>query len=86
MHKTITIILVTLSLILILDSMNAGHAITMFILAGIVPGTNIVISATQMLEVFSLLLGFALARIAVRLTQLYFTYRASEIEAIRSNA
>ena len=86
MQKTIAIILTILSFILILDSMNAGHALTMFLLAGIIPGTNVAINANQMLEVFSLLLGFALARITIRLTQLFIKYRASEIEAIRSNA
>lgn len=65
MKKTLTIIFVALSAIIILDSLNAGHALFMFFLAGIIPGTNIAISATRMLEIFTLLIGFTLSRVTI---------------------
>lgn len=55
------------SFYMILDSMNAGHALVMFLLAGIIPGTNIVIEAGRMFEFFTLLIGFTLSRITISL-------------------
>ena len=63
MKKAITIICITLSAILILDSMNAWHAFAMFYLAGEIPGTNHSLSAATMMQLFALLIGFVLARI-----------------------
>lgn len=65
MKKAISITLTILSAMLILDSINAFHALAVFMLAGIVPGTNIIIGASQMLEFFALLIGFVLARIVM---------------------
>lgn len=87
MKKTFAIIFTVLSLILILDSMNAGYAITMFLLAGVIPGTNIAISAVQMLELFALLIGFVLARISAGLFQTYLAYRnTAKRDVITSHA
>lgn len=65
MKKTITIILIALSGIILLDTLNAGQALMMFYLAGVIPGTNIVIDAARALEAFALVIGFVLARIAL---------------------
>lgn len=54
-----------LSLIIILDTVDAGHALVMFVLAGIIPGTNIILGADQTLELFALLIGFTLSRITL---------------------
>jgi hypothetical protein len=62
MKKALTILLLILSGIIILDSLNAGHAVVMFLLAGVIPGTNIIMSADQTLELFTLLIGFTLSR------------------------
>jgi len=67
MKKTFTIIFTILSALLILDSMDVSHAIAMFLLAGIIPGTNIALTADRMLELFALLIGFVLARVSIRL-------------------
>lgn len=67
MKKKITIICSALSVFLILDSMNVGYALVMFFLAGVVPGTNIIIDATHMLEFFTLTIGFTLSRITMSL-------------------
>lgn len=64
MKKTITYLLIIASLVIILDSLNAGHALFMFFLAGVIPGTSIAINASNMLEIFALLFGFTLSRIA----------------------
>ncbi len=70
MKKALTILFISLSFILILDSVNAGHALVMFFLAGVIPGTNIAISATNMLEAFTLLIGFTLSRVTISLIRL----------------
>lgn len=86
MKKTLTIIFTSLSLLLILDSMNVGQAITMFLLAGVIPGTNIAISAATMLEFFALLIGFTLARISNRLMFLALTKRNPSVKPSISRA
>jgi hypothetical protein len=63
MKKTSAIILTIFSLLLILDSFNFGHALMMFYLAGVVPGTNIILDGAQMLELFAVIAGFIVARI-----------------------
>jgi len=63
MKNTITIIATTLSLLLILDSFNFGHALMMFYLAGVIPGTNFAIDGAQMLEFFAIIAGFTVARV-----------------------
>jgi len=62
MKKTITITALSLSALMILDTLNAGHAVVMFFLAGVIPGTNNSISATNMLNLFALLAGFTISR------------------------
>jgi len=64
MKKIIIITCITLSALLIFDSMNAGHAIVMFYLAGQIPYTNTSLSASTMMQIFALLTGFVLARLA----------------------
>ncbi len=63
MKKTITIICITLSLLIILDSFNFAQALVMFLLAGVIPGTNIAIDGARMLEFFSLAIGFTVGRV-----------------------
>jgi hypothetical protein len=63
MKKTLIIAFSLSSLLLIINSFDIGHALMMFYLAGIVPGTNIAIDAARMLEIFALLSGFIVARI-----------------------
>ena len=69
MKKTLTILFVSLSVLMILDTLNAGYALAMFLLAGVIPGTNIAISATTMLQAFTLLIGFILSRITLHLVR-----------------
>lgn len=65
MKKTFTTIFVIASLVLILDSMNTGQAVAMFLLAGVIPGTSLVMSADHMLGLFAGLIGFVMARITI---------------------
>jgi hypothetical protein len=67
MKKSIAIILTILSGILILDSFQAAQAVMMLVLAGEVPGTSIILSATTMLETCLLITGFVCARLMVAL-------------------
>lgn len=82
MKKTLTILCISLSALMILDSMNAGHALVMFFLAGVIPGTNVAIDAARMLELFTLLIGFTLSRITMSLMRIgnmrpHLTYQSS---------
>jgi len=70
MKKALTILFLSLSIMIILDSLNAGHALFMFLLAGVIPGTNIAISASNMLEFFTLLIGFTLSRVTINLIRI----------------
>jgi hypothetical protein len=63
MKKTTAIIITIFSLLLILDSFNFGHALMMFYLAGVVPGTNVILDGEQMLQLFAGIAGFIVARV-----------------------
>jgi hypothetical protein len=65
MKKTLTFIFLTLSMIMILDSINFGHSLMMFLLAGIIPGTTVILSADQMLVFFAAVTGFVCGRITM---------------------
>lgn len=65
MKKTVALIFTILSALLILDSLNAGQALLMFVLAGQVPGTSIIISASVMLQAYLVLIGFVCARLFI---------------------
>jgi hypothetical protein len=69
MKKTITIIAIILSLLLILDSLNFAQAIMMFLLAGVIPGTNIAIDGARTLELFAVIAGFTVGRITMYLAR-----------------
>ncbi len=51
--KYIAITLNLASLMLILSTLNAGQHLTLFLLAGIIPGTNYVVSPIDMLAAMS---------------------------------
>lgn len=64
MKKSISLILTLFSALIILDSLNAGHAAMMFLLAGVIPGTNYAIDANSALSLFAVLSGFTVARLS----------------------
>jgi hypothetical protein len=66
MRKAIIITCLIFSGLIILDSFNAGHILMMFLLAGVVPGTNVALSATTMMEIFALLTGLVIGRLSSR--------------------
>jgi hypothetical protein len=61
MKKTVTVLALLGSLIIILSSFQFGHAITMFLLAGLIPGTDIIVSPDQMFSGIALIAGFSLS-------------------------
>lgn len=69
-----TYVFLALSAVLILDTCNVGHALFMLLLAGVVPGTSVVIGAQQMLGFFSVLLGFTFSRITLAVYRSYVTF------------
>lgn len=76
MKKALTLLFTLLSVLIILDSLNAGHAVTMFLLAGVIPGTNLVLDASRTLELFLLLSGFTLSRIILNAARVIIARRA----------
>jgi hypothetical protein len=64
MRKAIVVTCLIFSGLIILDSFNAGHILMMFLLAGVIPGTNIALSATTMMEIFALLTGLVIGRLS----------------------
>ena len=66
MKKVIIITSLLLSSLLILDSMNVGSALVMFVIAGQVPGTNFSIDAGTMLFFFMLISGIIAGRLTSR--------------------
>jgi len=83
MKKAIIITCIVLSGLIILDSMNAGHALMMFLLAGMVPGTTIILSPNDMMSLFALLIGFVLARVT---NSIIMQIRATERQTTLQNA
>jgi hypothetical protein len=71
MKKALTILFLTLSIVIILDSLHASEAIMMFLLAGVIPGTHTALSGAQMLEFFTFLIGFTLSRVTMSLVRMY---------------
>lgn len=78
MKKNAIFTFLILSAILILDSFGVGHALVMFLLAGIIPGTNIVLSAQAMLNIIAIVAGFSVARVFVRILAFVETHRSTE--------
>jgi len=70
MRRFIIIVSLSLSLLLILESMDAGHALIMFIIAGQIPGTNLYIDASSMLALFAAVVGFISGRVTILLATL----------------
>ena len=62
-------IIVSLCLIgsgcIILASLHAGTALAYFLLAGVIPGTTIALSSTEMLAFYTVMLGLVFARLFV---------------------
>ena len=57
MKKNVTIICLVASLVLILDTIGAWHMFMMFLFVGVIPGTNIALSPTQMIIIIEMLAG-----------------------------
>ena len=75
MKKALTILFLSLSALLILDSLNVGQALVMLLFAGVIPGTNIAISGATMFEIYLLIAGFLLARVSLSILKRYNTFR-----------
>lgn len=63
MKKVIVYLALIGSLIIILSSFQFGHALAFFLLAGIIPGTDIIVSPSQMFTIIALIAGFAISRL-----------------------
>jgi len=84
MKKVFTIVFVLLSAVIILDSFNAWHALVMFYVAGEIPGTRTSLSASTMLSIFALLIGFVVARIGNKAVMSFF--ERSSVKSIKRSS
>ena len=84
MKKVFTTIFILLSAVIILDSFNAWHALVMFYVAGEIPGTRTSLSASTMLSIFALLIGFVLARISNKAVIAFF--ERSSVKPIKQSS
>ena len=57
--KVIIIACLAASLLIFLATIDIVHGLIMFLMAGVIPGTNIALSATQMLVIMAILTGLA---------------------------
>jgi len=62
MKKNVTKICLGASLLIILDTIGFWHMLLMFLFAGIIPGTSIVISPNQMMILMILLAGIVIIK------------------------
>ena len=69
MKKSLTIIFLIFSALFILDSLNFGHALMMFLLAGVIPGTNIALDGDLMLTLIACIIGFTVGRVMTNLVR-----------------
>lgn len=66
MRKTINSAALIVFIWLLLDALNAPHALLYFIIAGELPGTNIILSPTIMLSILTLIIGIIVFEICAR--------------------
>ena len=64
MRKVIITTSLVFSALIILDSLNLGHALMMFLVAGQIPGTKFALDATTMLWLSMGALGFIVGRLS----------------------
>ncbi|MFZ2125210.1 MAG: hypothetical protein WA087_00305 [Candidatus Saccharimonadales bacterium] len=60
MKKTVIITVALLGTVLILNSNQFGYSLVLFLLAGIIPGTNISFTPTQMMVLMAILGGMVI--------------------------
>jgi hypothetical protein len=65
MKKNITIACTAASLLLILDSFGMGYKVMLFLLVGIIPGTNIALSPIEMLVLMTALTSIVITRVGI---------------------
>ncbi|MDB5167248.1 MAG: hypothetical protein JWN26_393 [Candidatus Saccharibacteria bacterium] len=65
MKKSIIIICTVGALMLILDSMNAADSLLLFLFAGIIPGTNLLIAPVDMMAATATAITIIILRLAL---------------------
>lgn len=79
MKTTATNLFLILSTVIILDAFNAGHALMLFLLAGIIPGTSLAVSAdfalALILGLFGVFFGRATWALILSVSGLVFSRR-----------
>ena len=65
MRKLIITICLTGSVFIILDSINIGHSLVLFLFVGLIPGTNIYLSPIDMMAAVATAMTVVILRITV---------------------
>jgi len=65
MKRTITILSLVSSALIILDSLQASHWFVLFIFAGVIPGTNLAVSAIDMMAATATAMTVVVLRLTV---------------------
>lgn len=65
MRKSIIIVSLAGALLIILDSLDATNSLMLFLLAGVVPGTNLLISPVDMMAATATAITIVILRITV---------------------
>lgn len=73
--NVITTICLIGSALMILDTLNAGDALTYFLLAGVIPGTSIILNSTDLLMMYTIIFGFITARFMMAVLRRFGTIR-----------
>lgn len=84
MKKNITIACTIASLLLILDSLGMGYKVMLFLLVGIIPGTNIALTPIEMLILMTALASAVIAQTGI--LPLLRKYKTVEIKKTKLTA
>jgi hypothetical protein len=65
MKKIISTLCLIGALLIILDTLNAGNALVLFVFAGVIPGTNLLVSPVDMMAATATSITIIVLRITV---------------------
>ena len=89
MRKTAIILLLIGSALIILDSFNFAHSLALFLLAGIIPGTDISISAIDMMAAFATAFTIVVLRLTIwpQIKHSFFSSKKASVskKAVKQN-
>ncbi len=80
-RRLIIVACLALSGMMILDSLNVGHAVMMLLIAGQIPGTNYYVDANTMLLALTMIFGILCGRAAAQLLRYARAFSTRPVDA-----